>query len=98
MEVKEAIKEIEERIGIAKKHYAEEVPEYIKALEIAAMLLKKQIPRLPSAHDNGGCEDYESWMECSECSELIPEYTEEYEIECYCLGCGQKLKWEWEAE
>jgi len=93
MKPDKAIKELQERIDIAKKHYAEEVPEYIEVLEYAVRLIRKQKPMLPRPDDNGSAEYYESWVECPVCSEAIPEYTEEHETECYCLYCGQKLNW-----
>lgn len=65
-----------------------------EALEVAIQALEKQVPVNPNGYDNGGAEDYEEWAECPKCSESIPEYTLENEMECYCIGCGQKLKWE----
>lgn len=65
-----------------------------EALILAIQALEKQIPVNPNGYDNGGAEDYEEWAECPKCSESIPEYTLENETECYCIGCGQKLKWE----
>lgn len=65
-----------------------------EGLELAIEALERQIPVNPNGYDNGGAEDYEEWAECPKCSESIPEYTLENETECYCIGCGQKLKWE----
>lgn len=69
----------------------------IEALDVAIKILEKQIRVNPNGYDNGGAEDYEEWAECPKCSESIPEYTLENETECYCIGCGQKLKWEVEG-
>lgn len=59
--------------------------------ETLQLLIEKQILKRPDFQDN----DHESWGECPVCGESIPEYIEENETECYCLGCGQKLGWEW---
>ena len=64
------------------------------AIDVAIRIVEKQVPKKPHADDNGGAEDYESWIECPECGEVVPEYTYENETECYCVGCGKKLKWE----
>lgn len=42
MKPEEVIKEIKQRIDIAEKYYAEEVPDYIEALKAAKTALEKQ--------------------------------------------------------
>lgn len=64
-----------------------------KANLLAISVLEKQLSKRPFADDNGSIEYYEAWLECPVCNEIIPEYTEENETECYCLKCGQKLDW-----
>ena len=64
-----------------------------QAAFVAISALEKQLPKRPHADDNGGAEDYECWLECTLCGEIIPEYTSENETECYCIRCGQRLDW-----
>lgn len=67
----------------------------IPMLILAKKALEKQLPKAPLFEDNGGYPEYfEHWLACPVCDEAIPEYTSENETECYCLNCGQKLKWE----
>jgi len=93
MKPEEAIKQLETifTFGISNTWKDKE------ARELAIQDLEKQIPVNPNGYENGGAEDYEEWAECPMCSESIPEYTLENETECYCIGCGQKLKWEVEG-
>lgn len=86
MDTEKAIKEINIRIELANRHYADLVPEYIEALELAVVALRKQEPMKPEVDGEFGL--------CKRCgyifnSELISEYCVKY-----CPYCGQKLDWE----
>ena len=85
MNTEKAIKEINSRIELANRYYADLVPEYIEALEMAIEALRKQEPMRPEADGEFGS--------CKRCwyvfnSELISEYCVKY-----CPYCGQRLDW-----
>lgn len=86
MKIEEAIAEIKES-GL----YGNQV--HMETLQLAIEALEKQIAKKPKSDDNGGCEYYESWLECPDCREAVPEYTEQNETKCFCVRCGQKLDW-----
>ena len=88
--------EIKNAIEAIKANYPpESYTELRKGLDLAIQALEKQIAKRPIANDNGNYAEYfESWLECQDCGEAIPEYTAENNTWCYCLGCGQKLDWE----
>ena len=84
----------EEAIEYLMEPFGKSVETHKEAVEIAVTALEKQIPLRPVGDNNGGYPEYfEEWIECPKCGEPIPEYTEENETTCYCLGCGQKLDW-----
>lgn len=94
-EVNMAIEDIEKIVDIARKEYS--VSGFLGVVHSAKLIeniLKKQIPQSPNYDENGSVEYPENWLECPGCGEVIPEYIAENETECYCLFCGQKLKWE----
>lgn len=92
MEAREAIKRINEHIGI---HFAKEYPRAIKiteALYMAVEALKKQIPEEPYLSGDGywnGEIIYDTW-ECPNCGET---YELDYDDCKYCPKCGQAIDW-----
>lgn len=87
--------DIEKAIEYLKEPIGKSLIEHNEAINLAISALEKQISKIPHAEDNGGYPEYiEHWLECPECGEAIPEYTANNETECYCVGCGQFLKWE----
>jgi hypothetical protein len=96
MEVKEAIRRIEEHNSI---HFAEEYPRAIKitdALIMAIEALKKQVPMKPKKLTNKLLLDAGWVYECPTCGCACGENKYHPEVTCddlYCTQCGQMLDW-----
>ena len=97
MEVKEAIRRIEEHNRI---HFAKEYPRAIKitdALIMAVEALKKQVPMKPKKLTYKLLLDAGWVYECPTCgcacgeNKYHPEVTQD---DIYCTQCGQRLDWE----
>lgn len=94
MKPEEAIKILQERIGLTKKVWSNvpEIIEYREALELAVKALEKQTPMTPNNArtilDFSG-RYYTKKGNCPACnSEGL------YKADIYCNKCGQKLDWE----
>lgn len=94
MKPEEAIKILQERIGLTKRVWSNvpEIIEYREALESAVKALEKQIPMTPNNMrtilDFSG-RYYTTKGNCPVCnSEGL------YKSDFYCNKCGQKLDWE----
>lgn len=94
MERQEAIEIIQERIDFAKNEYADQVPEYIQALEKAVDALRKidelEELRTPEAVVRIIPALYQSehW-ECPNCGDLL---TQEDVIAGNCKWCGKSIE------
>lgn len=93
MKPEEAIKILQERIGLTKKVWSNvsEIIEYREALELAVKALEKQTPMKPNNMrtilDFSG-RYYTKKGNCPACnSEGL------YKADIYCNKCGQKLDW-----
>ena len=93
MKPEEAIKILQERIGLTKKVWSNvpEIIEYREALELAVKALEKQIPMKPNnmetIFDFSG-RYYTTKGNCPACnSEGL------YKSDFYCNKCGQRLDW-----
>lgn len=91
MERQEAIEIIQERIDFGKKEYADQIPEYIQALEEAAKALERideleelQIPEPPAQCNEG----YPHW-ECPKCGGELSGLDI---FAGHCKWCGKTLK------
>ena len=88
MTPKEAIKEFKERITLAENEgYADTIPEYIEAMNMAISALEKQEPMKPMAPELdplGGVTH-----PCGNCGgELVSKFHD------FCPWCGQAVNWE----
>ena len=97
MDVKEAIKRIEEHNRI---HFAKEYPRAIKitdALIMAVEALKKQVPMKPKKLAYKLLLDAGWIYECPSCGCACGEnkyHSEVTQDDIYCTQCGQMLDWE----
>ena len=93
MKPEEAIKILQERIGLTKKVWSNvpEIIEYREALELAVKALEKQIPMKPnnikSIFDFSG-RYYTTEGNCPVCNREKLNKSD-----FYCNKCGQKLDW-----
>ena len=88
MTPKEAIKEFKVRITLAENEgYADTIPEYIEAMNMAISALEKQEPMKPMAPELdhlGGVTH-----PCGNCGgELVSKFHD------FCPWCGQAVNWE----
>ena len=88
MTPEEAIKELKERITLAENEgYADTIPEYIEAMNMAISALEKQEPMKPMAPELdplGGVTH-----PCGNCGgELVSKFHD------FCPWCGQAVNWE----
>lgn len=88
MKPEEAIKILQERIGLTKKVWSN-VPEIIKyreALELAVKALENQTPMKPIIYPGTNRAD------CPICIKTVRGIGKPFGK--HCAGCGQKLDWE----
>ena len=93
MKPEEAIKILQERIGLTKKVWSN-VPEIIKyreALELAVKALKKQIPMRPNNVQT--IFDFSGRYCTTKGNCPVCNIEELYKSDFYCNKCGQKLDW-----
>lgn len=81
----EAIEVFKERLTLIKEHYAGEVKDYEKALEIGIQALEKQIPKKPIIETYR----YTTLFICPYCERKQGIKYKQY----HCIECGQKLDW-----
>ena len=90
MTEKQAIAEFKDRLRIsAMNKYADMIPEYIEAMQLAISALEKQTPRTVRTQFDRRHNYFLHF--CPICGGLVREYE-------YCSDCGQKLSYEEDTE
>lgn len=93
MKPEEAIKILQERIGLTKKVWSNvpEIIEYREALELAVKALEKQTPMKPNNMKT--ISDFSGRYYITKGNCPVCNIEELYISDFYCNKCGQKLDW-----
>lgn len=94
MKPEEAIKILQERIGLTKRVWSNvpEIIEYREALELAVKALEKQTPMKPNNMKT--ISDFYGRYYITKGNCPVCNIEELYISDFYCNKCGQKLDWE----